>query len=60
MDTRRIFLTDSGGFTDDERREMAEEIRAGCPEAEVLRTRAGCTISCHCGPRTMGVLFFNK
>lgn len=60
VDTRRVFLTDSGGFTDAQRLEMVAEIKTVCPDAEVLLTRAGCTISSHCGPRTMGVLFFNK
>ncbi len=60
VDTRRIFLTDSGGFTEDEQREMVAAIRQVYPFEEVLVTRAGCTISCHCGPRTMGILFFNK
>ncbi len=27
---------------------------------EVLETTAGCTISCHCGPGTLGVLFVRK
>ncbi len=27
---------------------------------EVIETKAGCTISCHCGPRTLGVLFIRK
>jgi len=27
---------------------------------EVIATDAGCTISCHCGPRTLGVLFFKE
>ena len=27
---------------------------------EVLETTAGCTISCHCGPDTLGVLFIRK
>ena len=27
---------------------------------EVLETTAGCTISCHCGPNTLGVLFIRK
>lgn len=27
---------------------------------EVLETTAGCTISCHCGPSTLGVLFVRK
>jgi DegV family protein with EDD domain len=27
---------------------------------EIIETKAGCTISCHCGPRTLGVLFVRK
>lgn len=28
--------------------------------AEVLETTAGCTISCHCGPNTLGILFIRS
>lgn len=27
---------------------------------EVIETRAGCTVSCHCGPNTLGILFARK
>ena len=27
---------------------------------EIIETKAGCAISCHCGPRTLGVLFIRK
>jgi len=27
---------------------------------EIIETKAGCTISCHCGPRTLGILFIRK
>jgi EDD domain protein, DegV family len=27
---------------------------------EVIPTTAGCTVACHCGPRTLGVLFIRK
>lgn len=27
---------------------------------EVCETRAGCTVSCHCGPGTLGILFIRK
>ena len=27
---------------------------------EILETTAGCTVSCHCGPNTLGVLFIRK
>ena len=32
-----------------------------CPAFEtVYETNAGCTVSCHCGPGTLGVLFVRK
>ncbi len=27
---------------------------------EIVETHAGCTVSCHCGPNTLGVLFLRK
>ncbi len=27
---------------------------------EIVETRAGCTVSCHCGPHTLGILFIRK
>lgn len=27
---------------------------------EILETQAGCTISCHCGPHTLGILFITE
>ena len=27
---------------------------------EVVETHAGCTVSCHCGPSTLGILFVRK
>ena len=27
---------------------------------ELIETRAGCTVSCHCGPHTLGILFIHK
>ncbi len=34
-----------------------EKVRSIAPEAEIHITRAGCTISSHCGRNTLGVLF---
>jgi fatty acid-binding protein DegV len=28
--------------------------------ADMIETNAGCTVSCHCGPGTLGVLFIRK
>ena len=30
------------------------------PFAEILETDAGCTVSSHCGPGTLGILFIRK
>ena len=27
---------------------------------EIIETTTGCTISCHCGPNTLGIIFFRK
>ena len=40
--------------------EIVEQVKATLPFKEVLETRAGCTISAHCGPGTLGVLFIRK
>ena len=55
----RIFITHSG--ISDERVEMVRElIKQYADFDEILVTRAGCTISSHCGPNTLGVLFMTK
>lgn len=38
---------------------MEEATRYGAFD-EVIETRAGCTVSCHCGPDTLGILFVRK
>ena len=60
IDTRRIFVTNSGGFTDEEVQAVVDEIAKYQTFDEVIINRAGCTISCHCGPRTLGILYFHK
>lgn len=59
IDTKRIFFTHSGLTP-----EFVEEIKALIlsyqPFEELLLSEAGCTISSHCGPQCMGVLFFTK
>ena len=55
----RIFVTHSGVP-----KEIVDQviglIRQLHPFEEVIETRAGSTISCHCGPGCLGVLFFRK
>ena len=59
VDTRRIFITDSG-VDEDIRAAAEEEVRRAVPFREIIHTRAGCTVSCHCGPGTLGILFYRK
>ncbi len=52
---KRIFVTHSGGC-EEIAQELKEMVKAAYPDKEVLITTAGCTVSCHCGPGTLGVL----
>ena len=58
-DTRRVFITHSG--CEDE---VIEAVRQRLTELgrfeEILITRAGGVISSHCGPNTLGVLFYEQ
>ncbi len=55
----RIFITHSP--VDEGAVQAAREtIRKYADFAEILETSAGCTVSCHCGPGTLGVLFLTK
>ena len=55
----RIFITHSG--IEQEYIDLVRDtIKANAPFKEIFDTRASCTISCHCGPRTLGVLFMTK
>lgn len=60
IDPHRIFITESGGMTAEEVARVEEAVRSYQPFEEVLHTRAGCTVSSHCGPRTLGILYFTK
>ncbi len=55
----RIFITDSG-VDDETRRAVRDAILEVKPFSEILFTRAGTTISSHCGPKCLGILFFTK
>ena len=59
IDCRRIFITHSGVPQDIEDKAVAlvKELQ---PFREVIVTSAGCTISSHCGPNCLGVLFLRK
>ncbi len=59
IEKKHIFVTHAGC---DEAIYTAciEQVKAIVPEAEVHLTRAGCTISSHCGRNTLGVLFIRN
>lgn len=59
VDYDRIFVTHSGVPREivDRVITLVKELR---PFEEVVETVAGSTISCHCGPNCLGVLFFRK
>ena len=57
--TDRIFVTHSGVPQDIEDKAVAL-VKELHPFKEVIVTNAGCTISSHCGPNCLGVLFFRK
>ena len=59
IDTDLLFITHSGIPQDyiDLVRRTVEETMAF---REIHVTRASCTISCHCGPNTLGILFETK
>lgn len=55
----RVFITHSG--MPPERIEMVKKtVEKLADFKEILITRAGCTISAHCGPNTLGVLFMTQ
>lgn len=57
--TNRMFITHSG--ISEERIAMVKaEVEKYQTFDEIFITRAGCTISSHCGPNTLGVLFLTK
>lgn len=59
IDTRRIFITHSG--VDEKVIEAVRKAVEGCMSFdEILVTRAGCTISSHCGDSTLGILYMHK
>ena len=59
LDLDRVFVTHSG-IPENQIKLAMELVPELQPFKEVLLTRAGCTVSSHCGPGTIGVLFVRK
>ena len=60
LDLSRVFITHSGMTNPAIVEKVKEAVLTVAPFEEVLEARAGCTISNHCGPNTLGVLFCRK
>lgn len=55
----RIFITHSG-ISEERINLVKAEVEKYQHFDEILITRAGCTVSSHCGPNTLGILFMTK
>ena len=59
LDTKRLFVTRTP-VSDESYAAVMEAVGQYSNFQEVYQTEAGCTVSCHCGPGTLGVLFIRK
>lgn len=57
--TDRIFITHAG-VDEETANAVVDLVKSTGKFKEVFLTRAGCTVSSHCGPYTLGVLFIRK
>lgn len=55
-----IFLIDSGEVPEETLRELRNVIMEAVPGARVHSAKAGCTVTAHCGPGTLAVMFIRK
>lgn len=58
MDTSRVFITHSHGLKDAQF--LKEQLEKSLNLNEIIITDAGCVISSHCGPNTVGILYILK
>lgn len=59
LELRRVFITHSG-VSEESVQKAVETVQKLQPFEEICVTRAGCTVSSHCGPGTLGVLYIRK
>ena len=57
-ETDRVFVTHTA--SDETAKEIADYVASLGIFEHVYTTRAGCVISSHCGPGTLGILFYSK
>ena len=59
IDLTRVFVTDSGHM-DGEDEYVIQELSKHMNPSKIVHTTAGCVISSHCGPKTIGILYILK
>ena len=60
LDRTRMFFVKSNGFSPEFLEEARQAVTQACPFDEVIDAVAGCTISNHCGPKTLGIILMRK
>ncbi len=60
IDTSRAFLVKSNGFSPEFLEEARSTVMELCGFEELVDAVAGCTISNHCGPKTLGIIMYRK
>ena len=55
-----VFITESGEVDSAVLEELYALVRELIPVKEIHHTFAGCTVSTHCGPKTLGILFLEE
>jgi fatty acid-binding protein DegV len=58
IDFHRVFITHTG--CDEDANYLRDELLKIGPVEEVCITTAGVTVSSHCGPNTIGILYLTK
>ena len=60
IDPHRCFVTHTMELGDEKARAVYDYVESLGYFDEIIETTAGCTVTCHCGPGTLGVLFVKK
>lgn len=55
-----FFVTTSNALTVEQQTMLSALIRSIAPIKEIFYTRTGCTVTSHCGPGTLGILFLEE
>lgn len=55
-----VFVTTSNDLTPEQQTMLSALIRSITPVKEIFYTRTGCTVTSHCGPGTLGLLFLEE